>query len=127
MLASHYPRSWCVTRSSRGQAPVAMGRRPRWLSSGTALGNDQLGVPGADPGVLPPRQLSQPMDLVLVGPNDQMLPRGRAARVDPTSLDPIVDLLRDDAQPPGQVGDPPFVLTDEVVAEEFPDQAQITD
>src|SRR5262249_3115330 len=83
ILASQYPRSWCVTRSSLGQAAVALSRRPLRLSAGTALGNDQLGVPSGDPGVLPPRQLSQPMDLVLVGPDDQVLPRRRAARVDP--------------------------------------------
>jgi hypothetical protein len=42
-------------------------------------------------------------------------------------LEPIVDLLGDDTESPGQVGDPPFVLTDEVIAEEFPDEAKITD
>jgi hypothetical protein len=47
--------------------------------------------------------------------------------VDPPLLDPIVDLLGDDTESPGQVGDPPFVLTDEVIAEEFPDEAKITD
>src|SRR3954451_1646712 len=102
-------------------------RRPLSLSSGTALGDDQLGVPSGDPGVLPSRQLPEATDLILVGPYDQMLPRRRAARVDPTLLDPIVDLLGDDAEFPGQVGDPPFVLADQVVAEQLPDEAKIAD
>jgi hypothetical protein len=56
-----------------------------------------------------------------------MLPGRRAARVDPTPLDPVVDLLGDHAELPAQVGDPPFVLTDEVVAEQLSDEAEITD
>ena len=84
-------------------------------------------MPGGNPGVLPTRQLSEATNLIFVGPDDQMLPRRRAPRVNPTLLDPIVDLLGYDAELPGQVGDPPFVLTDEVVAEQLSDEAQITD
>src|SRR5262245_7212447 len=127
MLASQDPRFCGVTGILCGRARAAMVRRPFLLPAGTALGNDQLGVPGGNPGVLPTRQLSEATNLIWVGPDDQMLPRRRAAPVDPTLLDPIVDLLGDDAEFPGQVGDPPFVLTDQVVAEEFPDQAKITD
>src|SRR5262249_33447869 len=46
--------------------------------------------------------------------------------MDPTLLHPIVALLGDDAEFPGQVGDPPFVLTDEVGAEQFSDEAKFT-
>ena len=127
MLASQDPRSCGVTRISSGQAAATISRRLRWLSAGTALGDDQLGVTGRNPGVLPTRQLSEATNLTWIGPDDQMLPRRRAARVDPSLLDPIVDLLGDDAESPGQVGDPPLVRTDEVVAEEFPHQAKITD
>ena len=54
-------------------------------------------------------------------------PEGVRRAVDPALLDPVVDLLGDDTQLLGQVGDPPLVLTDEIVAEQFPDEAEITD
>jgi hypothetical protein len=47
--------------------------------------------------------------------------------VDPHPLDPIVDLLRNDAEFPRQVGNPPLIFPHEVVAEQFTDEAQITD
>src|SRR5262249_11437020 len=127
MLASQDPRFCGVIGIPCSPARAAMRRRLGWLSAGSVLGNDQLGVPGSNPGVLPTRQLSEATNLILVGPDDQMLPRRRAPPVDPTPLDPIVDLLGDDAESPGQVGDPPFVLTDEVVAEQLTDEAEITD
>ena len=114
------------TNSAAATLLPATSRAVPLLSCGTSLGNDQLGVPSGDPGVLPFRQLSQSTKLVLVGPDDQVLSRRRAARVDPPLLDPVVDLLRDDAELPSQVGNPPFVLADEVVAKQFSDQAQIT-
>ena len=46
--------------------------------------------------------------------------------MDPPLLDPVVDLLRDDAKFPGQVGNPPFVLLDEVIAEQLANEAQVT-
>jgi hypothetical protein len=52
--------------------------------------------------------------------------RRRASRMNPVLLDPIMDLLRNDAEFPCQVVDPPFVHTDEVVAKQFSHQAKIT-
>ena len=89
---------WRYTNSVRSFFSESISRRAPLLSCGTALGNDQLGMPGADPGVLPGRQLSQTANLVFVGPDDQMLSRRRPTRVDPPLLDPVVDLLRDDAE-----------------------------
>src|SRR3954452_18919562 len=37
-----------------------------------------------------------------------------------------MDLLRTDAELPCQVGDPPLILPHEIVAEQFPDETQIT-
>src|SRR3954451_23271143 len=98
---------WRYTNSARANCSGSMSRRAPLLACGTALGNDQLGVSGGDPRVLPGRELSQTMELVLVGPDNQMLPRRRPTRMDPPLLDPVVDLLWDDAELPGQVGDPP--------------------
>jgi len=41
-------------------------------------------------------------------------------------LDPVVDLLRNDAEFPSQIVDPPLVFTDEVVAKQFSHEAKIT-
>ena len=70
---------WRYTNLVRSNGSGSMGRWVPWLSCRTALGNDQLGVPGGDPRVLPGRQLSQTLKLILVGPDDQMLPRRRPA------------------------------------------------
>src|SRR5438270_2690601 len=37
-----------------------------------------------------------------------------------------MDLLRNNAALPRQVGDPPLALSREIVAEQFPDEAQVT-
>jgi hypothetical protein len=46
--------------------------------------------------------------------------------VDPPLLDPVGDLLRDDAEFLGQVGNPPFIFLDEIIAEQLTNQAQVT-
>jgi hypothetical protein len=68
---------WRYTNSVRSFFSVSMSRQALLLSRGTAFGNDQLRVPSADPGALPGRQLAQTVKLIFVGPDDQMLSRGR--------------------------------------------------
>ncbi len=46
--------------------------------------------------------------------------------MNPSLPDPIVDLLRNHAEFPSQVRNPPFVLPDQVVAKQFSHQAQVT-
>src|SRR5881398_2795020 len=46
--------------------------------------------------------------------------------MDPALLGPVMDLLRNDAELPRQVGDPPLVLPHEIIAEQFPDETQVT-
>jgi hypothetical protein len=70
---------WRYTNSVRSIFSESMRRSVPLLSRGTALGNDQLRMPGADPGALPGRQLPQTVKLIFVGPDDQMLPRRRPA------------------------------------------------
>ena len=68
---------WRYTNSVRSICSESMRRMAPLLAWGAALGNDQLRVPSADPGVLTGRQLSQTLKLILVRPDDQMLPRRR--------------------------------------------------
>src|SRR5512142_91318 len=125
MLASQCPRSCGVIRPPVTRVRWAITAPSRLLSGGTALGDDQVGVPGCNPRVLPPGQPSEPPSLISVSPYDQVFSRRRPPRVDPSLRDPVVDLLRDDAEFPGQVGDPPFIFPDEVVAEQLPHEAQV--
>jgi hypothetical protein len=62
---------WRYTNLARSSCRVS--HQPLLLSDGTDLGNDQLGVPGGDPGAFSSRELPEATNLVFVGPYDQML------------------------------------------------------
>src|SRR5579885_3788677 len=94
------------------------------LSGGAAFRDDETGVARPKPGLLHAGQPLEPTDFVLVGPDDQMFSRGRAPGMDPSLFDPVMDLLRDDAQFTGQVWNPPLVFLQQVVAEILSEQAQ---
>jgi hypothetical protein len=70
----------------------------------------------SDPRILHPGNLLEPADFVLVGPDDQVFSRGRAAGMDPSLFDPVMDLLGDDAKLASQIGNPPLVFFEQIVA-----------
>src|SRR5438067_5648389 len=86
------------------------------LSGGTALRNHEIGMAGFDPGVFHFRDLFEPTDFVLVCPDNEVFSRGRAARVDPPLLDPVMNRLLDDAELTRQLGNPPFVFLEQIAA-----------
>ena len=80
------------------------------LSGGMAFRNDEIGMARPNPRLLHSGHLLEPADFVFVRSRDQLLSRRLALRFDPTLIDPVVDLLRNDAQLPSEVRNPPFVL-----------------
>src|SRR5262249_22574572 len=93
-----------------------------WLSGRTWLWNHEIGMARFDPGVFHFRDFFEPTDFVFVRPDDVVFARGRAARVDPPLFDPVMDRLLDDAELAGQVGNPPFVFLEQIVAKILTDQ-----
>src|SRR5262249_33665505 len=99
-------------------------RFPPLLSFGPLLGDHQIWVSGSNPRAFVLCQPLEPTLFLLVRPNDPVLSRRGAPCLDPTLLDPVVDLLRNHAQMTSQVGNPPFVLCQEIVTEQLSHQTQ---
>jgi len=95
------------------------------LSGGAAFRDDEFGMARSKPGLLDFGQPPEPTDFVLVRPNEDVFSRRRASGMDPSVFDPVMDLLRDDAQFPRQVGNPPLVLLKQGVVKILSDQAQL--
>ena len=95
------------------------------LSDGTAFGNNEIGMAYPNPRVFHLRHSLEPTDFVLIRPDNQVFSRGCTARMDPSLFDPVMDLLRDDAELLGQIGNPPFVFFVQIVAKEFSHQSPI--
>ena len=89
-----------------------------------AFGDDEIGMPCSNPRLLHTGQPLEPTHFVLVRPDDQMFSRGRAPGMDPSLLDPVMDLLGDGIQLTRQVGNPPLGVLEQVVAKLLADQAQ---
>ena len=125
-LASQYPPFEAVTGLLQpAQCRLEVDRR--FVSSGrAAFRSDEMGMTHAKPRVFYSCHLLEPTNLVFVSPDDPVFSRRRAARVKPSVFDPVVDLLRDDLEFARQIGNPPFVFLQKVVAKKLSDKTHVS-
>jgi hypothetical protein len=124
-LASQYPRLESV-KDLLQPAPCRLEVDRRFILSGrAAFRSDEMGMTHAKPRVFYSCHLLEPTNLVFVSPDDPVFSRRRAARVEPSVFDPVVDLW-DDIEFARQIGNPPFFFLQEVVAKKFSDKTHVS-
>src|SRR5579884_624115 len=118
-LASQYPRLEAV-KGLLQPAPCRLEVDRRFILSGrAAFRSDEMGMTHAKPRVFYSCHLLEPTNLAFVSPDDPVFSRRRAARAEPSVFDPVVDLLGDDLEFARQIGNPPFVFLQQVVAKKL--------